>query len=735
MKIITRKITEEEIEVYINLLMSKIDNWHYFAGPCLSSNKKWYDEGAAPQIIDELKRLYANKSNFKLLQSKLIELGLIPDDIIIVIDNGISSTLPIYTSIETINYEDGGSVLAEAFFGNETHLLNNYGDILYEEFYHHLKLGKGSLLMIQINDDYDTQVKGRQPENQYEIINYSSQFLKDRKIEFKTEPKTKYSIYTNPGYFSKEIIGNDDVVNFENLPLGKYSVIKYLEEEDYSDPFAGKKTETILEKLIGEPYENSDDFTFNYKVFPSLNTYYEKYSVIISEINISKNKKEIILSVLLDSITSDKKNNNSLYLDEYSIFPYLPEEFRTDLDILLAVFLIAINNNHSDQSISKIFKQIPKTLNELIIFINRNIVVSYELNNLFPIKIPHFDFDVVGNKKKSKIKSFVSNNISRIKEVLFLFPNILSYADQDVLSDKDLVLLGLKYDNGLIKYIPENLRDDEDIIITAAENSDALKLASSRLKSDRVFIEKMVLINGNHINATANFKSDREMVKSALVLSEKPVNKLDKDILNVFSSDREIMTHYVNQNKYNINDVSDELLNDRDYFNSLIGEGFMKGLHVSHLYYSQSEKSIFKEYLKDKDLVKKMLCNYPGNIDKVDESFKTDRDILLAIISKKNGYGNYIKFGNDQVKNDKEILELSVSDSVYNIKYAGEMILKDTDFLIEIIKKYPNCFNHLPEEVQKNVEEKLIEMGIQNIIVKKTETSDKDNEGDDGLPF
>jgi hypothetical protein len=185
MEIITRKITEEEIEVYINLLMSKIDNWHYFAGPCLSSKKEWYDEGAAPQIIDELKRLYANKSNFKLLQSKLIELGLIPDDIIIVIDNGISSTLPIYTSIETINYEDGGSVLAEAFFGNETHLLNNYGDILYEEFYHHLKLGKGSLLMIQINDDYDTQVKGRQPENQFEIINYSVNFLKTERLNSK----------------------------------------------------------------------------------------------------------------------------------------------------------------------------------------------------------------------------------------------------------------------------------------------------------------------------------------------------------------------------------------------------------------------------------------------------------------------------------------------------------------------------------------------------------------------
>jgi len=699
MEIITRKITEEEIEVYINLLMSKIDSWHYFAGPCLSSNKEWYDEDAAPQIVDELKCLYADNSNFKLLQSKLVELGLIPDDIIIVIDNGISSTLPIYTSIETICYEETGSVLAKAFFGNETHLLNNYGEILYENYYDELELGIGNLLMIRINEYYDTQFEHRFPNYPYEIFNYSSQFLKDRKIEFKTEPNTKYYIIAHPGYYRKdEIIGNGDVFVFENLPLGKYSVKKYLESEDDSSPFGGNKTETVLEKSIGETSQNFKDFTYNYEIFPSTNNY-EKYRLKLLEIYNSSHHKEEVIKELL-AFSSDSK-------DLFSIFPYLTDNLRMDIDILLALFIrLLYCDNYMfwdkytrERNKTEILQPLPLNLSEIILLIENNDKRLNDIKRNFPIVIPYEHEKYVGENKRNTIVSFIKQNISRIKEVLFLFPQILQYANLNTLTESEMLLLG---DN------------EQTMLFAADEDDDVLKIASDRLKNNREFIEKMILINGSHINKSGIFKTDRELVKAAL-LSEEPTYKLDKDILNLFSSDREIMTLYVNQNQYNIKDVSDELLADKEFLSSLIGED----LHVSHLYYSQSEKSIFKEYLKDKDLVKRLLCNYPGNIDKVDESFKSDRDIMIAIISKKD-YGNYIKYGNDQVKNDKEILELSVSDSVYNIKYAGEIILKDTDFLIEIIKKYPDCFNHLPEEVQKVVERKMAELGMQyELIIKK----------------
>jgi len=348
---------------------------------------------------------------------------------------------------------------------------------------------------------------------------------------------------------------------------------------------------------------------------------------------------------------------------------------------------------------TEILQPLPLNLSEIILLIENNDKRLNDIKRNFPIVIPYEHEKYVGENKRNTIVSFIKQNISRIKEVLFLFPQILQYANLNTLTESEMLLLG---DN------------EQTMLFAADEDDDVLKIASDRLKNNREFIEKMILINGSHINKSGIFKTDRELVKAAL-LSEEPTYKLDKDILNLFSSDREIMTLYVNQNQYNIKDVSDELLADKEFLSSLIGED----LHVSHLYYSQSEKSIFKEYLKDKDLVKRLLCNYPGNIDKVDESFKSDRDIMIAIISKKD-YGNYIKYGNDQVKNDKEILELSVSDSVYNIKYAGEIILKDTDFLIEIIKKYPDCFNHLPEEVQKVVERKMAELGMQyELIIKK----------------
>jgi hypothetical protein len=448
------------------------------------------------------------------------------------------------------------------------------------------------------------------------------------------------------------IIGNDDVVIFKNLPLGKYSVIKYLEEEDYSDPFGGKKTETILEKLIGEPYENSDDFTFNYEIFPSLKTYYEKYSDIISEINKSGNSKENVIKELLCSFSSDSQ-------DLFSLFPYLPNDMRMDIDILLALFVRLLNcddylfRNRHTYKLEKIdnLQPLPINLSEIILLINNN---DKRLNNIkrnFPIVIPYEDEEYVGENKRKAIVNFIKQNISRIKEVLFLFPNILQYVDVNTLTESEMLSLG----------------DDEETLLFAANgDDDVLKIASDRLMNNRDFIEKMILINGNYINKFDFFKSDRKLVKAAL-LSEEPPYKLDNDILKIFSSDRELMSLYVKKDHSNIKDVSDDLLADKEYFSSLIGDGF-SGLHIGHLYHFQSEKSIFKEYLKDKHMVKRMLHNYPGDIDKVHESFKSDRDILFAIISKKNGYGNYIKYGNDQVKNDKEILELSVSKSVYNIE-------------------------------------------------------------------
>jgi hypothetical protein len=692
MEIITRKITEEEIEVYINLLMSKIDSWSYsLHGPSyeydkvtsIAYSKGRYNEEFAEQIIGELKSLYEEKSNSIKLKSRLIELFLIPEYIYLVEDSEILKSLPIYTRVSQLGKS---SVIMEAFFNNEKHLLNSQGRILFCENYHDIEIAELDGKQILIRRESDTEIGTS--------IFYDNQFIGDCSIAFQSEPDVCYTLSGEfnefPNNYYKKFNGNGKIIVFENLPLGKY----YIKKND-------KK---ILEKSIGQFMEDSGEFTIKNLCFPDFSQKYE-YDSLLSEIEKADSPKETALKIISDL---EQKQFQDLFLIS-SIYPYLPKYLREDFEIILSIFLInlKIENNEAEF--------VPNTLQELSQAIIQNQKFIRENKNKIIIDIP--SVNEATEALSENIKNFLYKNIGHVKEIIFFFPHILAYANQDIKSDKEIAIQAVKQNGYTLEYLSEELKSDKELVLEAVnQDGGALKYASEYLKSDR------------------------ELVKIALLSSKNPVDKFDNYVLNLFSTDREIMTLYVNQNKYNIKDVSDELLTDRDYFNSLIGEGFKKGLHIGHLYYSQSEKSIFKEYLKDKDLVKRMLHNYPGDIDKVDESFKSDRDILFAIISQKNGYGNYIKYGNDQIKNDKEILELAVSDSVYNIKYAGEIILEDNNFLLEIIKKYPGCFNHLPVEVRNKIETKMIEMGIQDIIVNKSETkfdsnSNKGNDEDDDMPF
>ena len=132
MRIIKRKINDLELSFYIELFMLKYKSWYdeYDVSAILSKNE--FAAFSEYEITEKISSLPQNK-----LLSELDDLGLIPEEIYHIEDEitGISSSLPIYTSINQVDNDGGGSVIAKAFFGNETHLLNNCGEILFEEIY------------------------------------------------------------------------------------------------------------------------------------------------------------------------------------------------------------------------------------------------------------------------------------------------------------------------------------------------------------------------------------------------------------------------------------------------------------------------------------------------------------------------------------------------------------------------------------------------------------------------
>jgi hypothetical protein len=77
-----------------------------------------------------------------------------------------------------------------------------------------------------------------------------------------------------------------------------------------------------------------------------------------------------------------------------------------------------------------------------------------------------------------------------------------------------------------------------------------------------------------------------------------------------------------------------------------------------------------------------------------------------------------------------------VADNPWNITLAGEQLLSDRDFLIQIIHDHPDCLRHLPAEMKSDAA--LSELAEK----RKAELSDirqpenpKPRSKDDDLPF
>jgi len=566
MEIITRKITEEEIEVYTNLLMSKIDNWFecdtfgkdiYFGQihRVFSRKENYYDDDAI-LIINELKNLYLN--NRELLNSRLFEIGLIPDEILLVSDEIKSKSLPIYTGV----YQAGrNSVILEAFFNNEKHLLNSQANILHIESEHEIRLG---------------ELDGK------EILRIRQD---DGICEFS-------------GYF-----------------------------------------------FIEDKFQPLEDFTINSFCFPDFSQKCE-YDSLLSEIDKADSPKETALRIISDL---EQKQFQDLFFIS-SIYPYLPKYLREDFEIILSIFLInlKIENNEAEF--------VPNTLQELSQAILQN--QKFIRENKYKIIIDIPSVNEATEALSENIKKFLYKNIDLIKEILFFFPDILEYANEEFLTDKKLVLETVKNNVLALKYSSKVLQSDRDIVIEAVKNNvNALQYASAELRNDREIVLTAVSNHGLALEyASDEFKNDKEIVLIA-----------------------------VNNHGLALKYASNKLKDNKE-----IALAAIRNVSIDILKY-------------------------------VSENLKSDKDIVLEAV-RHNG-GDELKYASDILKNDREIVELSISNDTHNITYAGENILRDTDYLIEIIKKYPDCFNHIPEEIQNSIEAKMIELGIQNIIVKKNETS------------
>lgn len=538
---------KEQLEAYALAFKEAIPNWQNYLGDPIFMSQEGYEENA-----EELCEAISKASSSKCI-ALLKKYRAIPEKLYRITEplTGVTQSLPIYTGIRQISLEGQGSILAEAFFGTEVHLLNAAGQLLsvYDRKFSP-NLGIGQLYLIDCNSLYHSQVKGRMDDpTAMEIVGYAPENI-TRSITFHSQHGKIYQVECL-GKTEKIITGTGGYITVSNLKnLGKYSVGRQADADD--DDSLGFFSEnwhyyTNDDHFVGQEWKNIPDFTIQYNTFPFLN---ERDRWVMQANNPEPEKRcELFAERWQDTLfiqqqlTEDpcsfqfmpleirgekswveafclKNPVNFLFVDipmrndrklaielirsadeyEYSIYPYLPEFLRKDLDIL---------------------------------------IVMKELGRLFDLPNPKD----MGEPKIKNIRNFVYNNQSRIYEILEIFPNILHFAPEELLNNRELLLYALPADNELVGIISKSLRDDADIIIAASDKYfAALQFASTRLREDPIFVMKMIDKCGENIAfATDWMRADRKFVLAAAHAGSSILDHVPKH----FRDDEEIILKLV----------------------------------------------------------------------------------------------------------------------------------------------------------------------------------------------
>lgn len=717
---------KEDLKEYALAFKEAIPNWQNYLGEPIFRSQEGFEENAE-DLLEEISDASPSKcidllNKYELIPEKLYR--------ITELSTGISESLPLYTGIHQISLEGNGSILAKVFFGSEFHLLDASGRLL--SVYHHdyiPYLGLGQLYLIDRNDLYDSQVKGREEDpTAMEIVGYAPEKI-IRSITFLSQFGKEYKL-DNQGKTEIEIKGTGDYLTINNLKnLGDYLFLQKSDgKDDHEDSWFSEFSESWVSKInyhVGLEWKNIPDFTIQYNTFPFL---HERDQWVLKINNpdpekirdfFSKSCKDesfIQQQLTNDScsfqfmpieIRGDKSWVEAFCLKNPVNFLYVNDPLRNDRELAIRLIRCADEYNGS------VYPYLPEFLRKDIEILQ----VMKEEDRLFYLP----DSKDVGEPKFKDIREFVISNQTRINEILEIFPNILHFAPEELLNDRQLLLRALPLDNHLVAIISDSLRDDPEIIAAASGGYFAsLEYASIRLREDPIFVLQMINKNGSNICFAADWiREDRKFILSALHAGSKILN----NIPNYFRDDEEIMLEVVKSSPYSLKDASERLRLDKA-FN-------LKALENGTYYRNNLHNSL----LDDREIVLKAMQMHPHEFEYIPERFKSDREIVLTVVSKKGGYGKYIKNCSIELRDDSELIKAAIIDNGFNIRHASPRLLADRHFISEMINENPSVLANLPENMQKDPELRELASRKKEELNNSNPTKPSNNLSEDDLLF
>ena len=268
------------------------------------------------------------------------------------------------------------------------------------------------------------------------------------------------------------------------------------------------------------------------------------------------------------------------------------------------------------------------------------------------------------------------NDLELITEAVKTNGYVLSSLDESFRADKALALLAVTSSPMVVAYLSEELQDDDEIAkIAVDQNGEAMEFLSQRLKCD---IElAMTAVNNNW---------EAIQFVDPVLYKNKP---LQLAAINGFLKFIEKYNYYLFSG-FDFADLYNEWLGDRE-----IAILLSKYISISNL----------PDNLKlDKELILMLLKESPYEYRLIAPELFKDKEIALKVIEFGINPANLFAFVADELKNDKDIITKLIENYPSYYKKLSKQYKDDHDIAMLAISLEGNLYSYLPTKFRNNKE-------------------------------
>ena len=283
-------------------------------------------------------------------------------------------------------------------------------------------------------------------------------------------------------------------------------------------------------------------------------------------------------------------------------------------------------------------------------------------------------------KGNSLALPYAKKNPEMLKGMISVNPSLYWTLDATTRQDPDLALEAIWYYNKQSILSSELFRDNYDFVMRVLKiDGLLLEEISEELKNDENIVRAAIQQTGYAIFvANPRFLLDREFAKLALQNGVYP-SHLEPYFPNI-TDDAELMMHAMIWSPNAFRQISSRLRQIRafqqlgtrsDFFWDTMGKGF-----------------------NDRTLIKLAIKENPNQVARLEQQFLNDEEIVQWALQND---GNTLQFVNKRFQEDRNYVKLAMKSWPYALQYASLPCRQDSELVGRIFEEYNNSTMTFPE--------------------------------------